>query len=60
MSQQGTSLMLDSFWRAAAYCFRPRVIALPLVLLVLMLLALGGWAYFFWSGSVGTWKLLSF
>ena len=52
MSQQGTSLMLDSFWRAAAYCFRPRVIALSLVPLAVMLLALGGWAYFFWSGSV--------
>ena len=52
MAQQGTSLMLDSFWRAAAYCFRPKVIGLSLIPLAVMLIAIGGWAYFYWAGSV--------
>lgn len=46
------SQLLDSFWRAVAYCLHPRVIALsllPLVLMVLLALALG---YFFWDGAV--------
>jgi hypothetical protein len=44
--------LLDAFWRAAAYCLHPRVIALsvlPLVLMVAGALALG---YFFWEGAV--------
>ncbi len=49
---KGSSLMFDAFWRAAAYCFRPKVIAMSLVPLVVMLVALGGWAYFYWTGSV--------
>lgn len=49
---KGSNLMLDAFWRAAAYCFRPPVILLSLVPLLVMLLAVGGWSYFFWSGSV--------
>ena len=49
---QGSSLMLDSFWRAAAYCFRPKVIAMSLIPLVVMLVVLGGWSYFYWTGSV--------
>ena len=48
----GTSLMLDSFWRAAAYCFRPKVIAMSLVPLAVMLVVLGGWSYFYWTASV--------
>jgi hypothetical protein len=46
------SLFLDSFWRAAAYCLRPRVIALsflPLVIMVALSLGLG---YFFWAPAV--------
>jgi hypothetical protein len=46
--------LLDAFWRAAAYCLHPRVIALsvlPLVLMVAGALALG---YFFWEGAVDT------
>jgi hypothetical protein len=36
------SLLLDSFWRAVAYCVHPRVIALSLLPLVFMVaLALG-------------------
>ena len=45
-------LLLDSFWRAAAYCLHPRVIALsvlPLVLMSVLALAAG---YFFWEGAV--------
>lgn len=48
----GMSLLLDSFWRAAAYCIHPRVIALsllPLVLLVALALGLG---YFFWEPAL--------
>lgn len=45
-------LLLDSFWRAAAYCLHPRVIGLsvlPLVLLGGVALVLG---LFFWDGAV--------
>lgn len=45
-------LLLDSFWRAAAYCLHPRVIALSLLpLLVMVLLALG-LGYFFWVPTI--------
>ncbi len=45
-------LLLDSFWRAAAYCLHPRVIALSLLpLLVMVALALG-LGYFFWAPTV--------
>jgi hypothetical protein len=43
------NLLMDSFWRAAAYCLHPRVIALsflPLILMVALALGLG---YFFWD-----------
>jgi len=46
------NLFLDSFWRAAAYCVRPRVIALsflPLVLLVALSLGLG---YLYWEAAL--------
>lgn len=45
-------LLLDSFWRAAAYCMRPRVILLSL--LPLLLMAAGGLAlgYFYWDAAV--------
>jgi hypothetical protein len=45
-------LLLDSFWRAAAYCLHPRVVLLSLLPLVLMGgLALGlGWL--FWASAV--------
>jgi hypothetical protein len=46
------NLILDSFWRAVAYCLRPRVIALsflPLVLMVALALGLG---YYFWDGAL--------
>ena len=47
-------LLLDSFWRAAAYCVRPRVIALsflPLLIMVALALGLG---YFFWDAALDT------
>ncbi len=46
------NLMLDSFWRAAAYCLHPRVIALsflPLVIMVGLALGLG---YFYWEPAL--------
>ena len=46
------NLLIDSFWRAAAYCLHPRVIALsflPLALMVALALGLG---YFLWDASV--------
>lgn len=46
------TLFLDSFWRAAGYCLRPRVIALsflPLVLMVALSLGLG---YYFWEPAL--------
>jgi hypothetical protein len=46
------SLLLDSFWRAVAYCLRPRVIVLSfLPLLIMSALALG-LGYFFWDNAV--------
>jgi hypothetical protein len=46
------NLFLDSFWRAVAYCVRPRVIALsflPLILMVVLALGLG---YFYWDSAL--------
>jgi hypothetical protein len=45
-------LLLDSFWRAAAYCLRPRVIALSLLPLVVMLLLAWGLSYLYWDAAV--------
>ncbi|AOW12999.1 hypothetical protein LPB72_18690 [Hydrogenophaga crassostreae] len=44
--------LLDSFWRAAAYCVHPRVIALSFLPLVLMVALSFGLAYFFWESAV--------
>lgn len=46
------SLFLDSLWRAAAYCLHPRVIALSLLPLVLMVGLALGLGYFYWDGAV--------
>ena len=51
-------LLLDSFWRAAAYCLRPRVIALSLLPLVLMALLAMGLGYFYWDGAVQAMRTL--
>ncbi len=45
-------LLLDSFWRAAAYCLHPKVIALSLLPLVIMAVLALGLGYFFWEPSV--------
>jgi hypothetical protein len=45
-------LLFDSFWRAVAYCFLPRVIALSVLPLVLMVLLSFGLGYVFWDGAV--------
>lgn len=47
------SLLMDSFWRALAYCVHPRVVLLsllPLVIMVALTFALG---YFFWESVLG-------
>ena len=48
----GMGPFIDSFWRAAAYCLIPRVIALSLLplLLITLLAVVGG--YLFWASSV--------
>ena len=51
------TLLLDSFWRAAAYCLHPRVIALSFLPLLLMLALSLGLGYFFWDTAVN-WVLL--
>jgi hypothetical protein len=46
------SLFLDSFWRAVAYCLRPRVIALSFLPLLIMGVLSLGLGYFYWDGAV--------
>lgn len=46
------SLFLDSLWRAAGYCLHPRVIALSLLPLALMVGLALGLGYFYWDGAV--------
>jgi hypothetical protein len=46
------TLLFDSFWRAAAYCLHPRVIALSVLPLVLMVVAALGLGYFFWDAAI--------
>jgi hypothetical protein len=45
-------LLIDSFWRAAAYCLHPRVIALSLMPLLLMAVAALGLGYFLWDPAL--------
>ena len=42
----------DAFWRAAAYCLHPRVIALSLLPLLIAAGTTVGLAYFFWEAAV--------
>ena len=46
------TLLLDSFWRAALYCVRPRVIALSFLPLILMTVLTMGLGYFFWDAAL--------
>ncbi|MDM0113529.1 EI24 domain-containing protein [Variovorax sp. J22R133] len=59
-------LLLDSFWRAVAYCLHPRVIVLSLAPLLVMGLLAAGLGYFYWAPAVAwtrealdAWPLLS-
>ena len=46
------NLFLDSFWRAALDCVRPRVIALSFLPLVLMIVLALGMGYLFWDAAL--------
>lgn len=43
--------LVDSFWRAAAYCLHPRVIGLSLLPLLIAGLLCWGFMYFFWEST---------
>lgn len=45
-------LLFDSFWRAVAYCFRPRVILLSLLPLIIMGVITAFFAHFYWGAAV--------
>ncbi len=45
-------LFLDSFWRAVAYCVRPRVILLSLLPLALMVVFAMGMGYTYWDRTL--------
>lgn len=45
-------LLFDSFWRAVAYCLHPRVVALSVLPLVLMVAASLGLGWLFWDAAV--------
>jgi hypothetical protein len=45
-------LLLDSFWRAAAYCLHPKVIALSLLPLLIGVAATLGLGYLYWEQAV--------
>ena len=45
-------LLLDAFWRAAAYCLHPQVIALSILPLVITGGLAGGLGYFFWEPAL--------
>jgi hypothetical protein len=51
------TLIFDSFWRAAAYCLHPRVIALSLLPLVLMVAVAFGLGYFYWDAALESVRL---
>ncbi|MFM9901650.1 MAG: EI24 domain-containing protein [Polaromonas sp.] len=46
------SQLLNSFWRAVAYCLHPRVIALSILPLVIMTVLSLGLGYFFWDNAL--------
>lgn len=46
------SQLLDSFWRAVAYCLHPRVIALSILPLLIMTVLSLGLGYFFWDAAL--------
>lgn len=44
--------LIDSFWRAAAYCLHPRVIGLSLLPLVICGALAFGFMFFFWESAI--------
>jgi hypothetical protein len=46
------SLLFDSFWRAVAYCLRPRVVLLSLLPLVLVIGLTFGLGYLYWDDAL--------
>ena len=44
--------MADSFWRAVAYCFHPKVIFLSLVPLILMMVIVMGLGALYWDAAL--------
>ncbi len=46
------SKLFDSFWRAVAYCLHPRVIALSVLPLVIMVVLSLGLGYLFWDDAL--------
>ncbi|WP_243392676.1 EI24 domain-containing protein [Kinneretia aquatilis] len=52
MPVQSMSRVADAFWRAAAYCLHPRVIALSLLPLLIAAGLAFGLGYFFWEQAV--------
>ncbi|MFG6487060.1 EI24 domain-containing protein [Roseateles sp. BYS78W] len=44
--------LIDSFWRAVAYCLHPRVIGLSLLPLVVSGVLVFGFMFFFWEGAI--------
>ena len=46
--------LIDAFWRAAAYCLHPRVIALSLLPLVIGGVMVFGFMFFFWEDAIST------
>jgi hypothetical protein len=46
------SRLVDAFWRAAAYCLMPRVIALSFLPLILMAALAWGLGFLFWDAAV--------
>ena len=52
------NLLLDSFWRAALYCLRPRVMLWSLLPLILVIGATVGMGYLFWDYAMDQVRLL--
>lgn len=46
------NLLLDSFWRAVAYCLRPGIVLLSIVPLLFMMALTVGLGYFFWEPAM--------
>lgn len=46
------SPMFDAFWRAAAYCLRPKVILLSFLPLIVMLVGMLAWGQYLWEPTL--------